>query len=384
MSKERRAIRKYLLTGVLSAMSISMVGCPPHWQIERPKPEDSSGSFIAGVFYEFMSIGPDRLIAKDKQVPELYVGRFGSEGRARWLRSLGRVAQGRPAAFLAEKDQIVVLGITDSDIKVDAVEIKRGAMTNDSAAKHTLFLAAFNRNGHAILTVPLAAAGEFLRPSVRRQRNSYEIRAQFRGTLVIPGKGTSNRARDMILLIKPDGTVEKVTITGDELPPKPQLPPRGASLPVLPGTGSKLTRASLLQPIAQYAAGSTCDYCQVSIMGDGRQSCIDCKNAVCYNPNDPWWVQDQKEWCCTGEWTWQCMQDASARCQGFGSCNCSHACNSRGEAMQPFCKSANANRETCVRTVTGRLPMCYQGTWSTAWDQACVNETNPYCPSPPL
>ena len=76
-------------------------------------------AFIAGVFFDFMAIGQDRVEVpgEGKDRAHLYVARFGGDGQARWLRSFGPLAPSRAVSFVSDKNQIMVAGVVNEPLE---------------------------------------------------------------------------------------------------------------------------------------------------------------------------------------------------------------------------------------------------------------------------
>ena len=90
MTRQSNKTRQKLTLGLILAIAGTTSGCPKQWQHGRLGSEGTA--FIAGVFFDFMAIGQDRVEVpgEGKDRAHLYVARIGEDGQARWLRCLAR------------------------------------------------------------------------------------------------------------------------------------------------------------------------------------------------------------------------------------------------------------------------------------------------------
>ncbi len=320
-------------------------------------PGGKGGSFVAGVFQDFMSIGRTRVIASGEK-PEMFVGHFDGEGRATWLRSFPTVAKGRAVAFLPEKDQITILGVIDETVNVDGKVLSTGS-SPEKPAKNILFFAVFNRQGRSQAGPTLLAKANILAtPELDRVREGLRVRVRTTGGIEVPGKQIPGDGNNLELVLDSRGVVQSGQRLKEKGPLFPEPRPMGMKKARFDAEEAQSGWMLAMQP------ADACDYCRpaAEVIVDG--DCNGCRGSVCATDFH----------CCGTEWDWQCKAGADSICKSLPghTCNCAHetclpggGCTP-GVAMQPFCTSTVPHRQSCVATVDAADDFCYKYHWD-AW-----------------
>ena len=265
---------------LLGFTAVAMSGCPKQWQPPK-EPEFEKGIFVAGTFNRFMTLGKKLVVTADERLTvasrnpqeepkrptaddaEMFVGRFGSGGQAEWLRGFGTIAPGTAVAFVADSNQITVVGIVNKSLTIDGNRILPRIGTDGPVRPNGLFIATFGADGRLRMADTVAVSRLFDSPDIRRAGKNIQIVMPVAGTVVVKEKtleggdvDAPEGERKLELTVTPDAKV-----TAAELRPINQMPQPAVKQPSKKLGFQVAPEAKSGWMLASMQLVDRCDYC---------------------------------------------------------------------------------------------------------------------------
>ena len=250
----KKSLHPIAIASTLVLLAAFWGGCPkaPLPPVEGPPagPPARSGSFVAGVFQKFMRLGRIRLMAVGEK-SEMFVGRFDSNGRTRWLKSYRTLADGRALAFNSGSEQLTVVGVFNETLNIDGRILTLMPAHGRSARTRCSSSPSMRKDRSR-------RQGTGQRETVRHTRpgsggGDFRISIRTAGGFEVPGHTLRGAGEGLVLVVSAKGKILRAERARLDGPPAPNL------LKAAPG--KKACARGSLRVHAGDATAPACDYC---------------------------------------------------------------------------------------------------------------------------